>query len=195
MEEWEQWPPCAQHCLVATTELPQHVLSQWGSVQLHVALLFETWMSFEREPCSIDTITVHSHLLDCQRQTDAPVCYADMKQSKVNYRQEKCLDLKCTPPKSLTELHFWGATKLDYDRLFSFWKKWTLHEYEGRVSMNNWMQVLLVFLQMQGDKAPFTHRCGNIANFVWKFRTLSMSLLEKAWMENFPFEDLQLDEQ
>ena len=195
LEGWEQWPPCAQHCLVATTELPQHVLSQWGSVQLHVALLFETWMSFEREPCSIDTITAHSHLLDCQRQTDAPVCYADMKQSKVNCQQEKCLDLTWTPPKSLTELHFWGATKFDYDRLFSFWKKWTLHEYEGRVSMNNWMQVLLVFLQMQGDKAPFTHRCGNIANLVWKFRTLSMSLLEKAWMENFPFEDLQLDEQ
>ena len=85
-------------------------------------------MSFEREPCGIDAITVHSHLLDCQRQTDAPVCYADMKQSKVNYRQEKCLDLKWTPPKSLTELHFWGATKFDYDRLFSFWQKWTLHE-------------------------------------------------------------------
>ena len=109
LEGWEQWPPCAQHCLVATTELPQHVLSQWGSVQLHVALLFETWMSFEREPCSIDTITAHSHLLDCQRQTDAPVCYADMKQSKVNCQQEKCLDLTWTPPKSLTELHFLGS--------------------------------------------------------------------------------------
>ena len=28
LEGWEQWPPCAKHCLVATTELPQHVLSR-----------------------------------------------------------------------------------------------------------------------------------------------------------------------
>ena len=52
------------------------------------------------------------------------------------------------------------------------------------------MQVLLVFLQLGGDKAPFISKCANVAGILWKFRSLSFSLLQNAWSDEDDFESL-----
>ena len=53
------------------------------------------------------------------------------------------------------------------------------------------MQVLLVFLQLGGDKAPFISKCANVAG-IWKFRSLFFSLLQNAWSDEADFESLGL---
>ena len=54
-------------------------------------------------------------------------------------------------------------------------------------------KFFLVFLQMGGKLSPFCTRCPNVGAALWKFRTLSNSLLQQAWNGDVDFQDLALD--
>ena len=186
-------PPCSRSCLVATSDLPPLTLNSWGTVQKCVAELFETWMAFQRNPEAGIAVTVDSHAVDVKQQAEILAGIADLSQPQCVVAPQNRIPLQWKPPSNLSTMHHWGATKQDYSALFSFWKNWTTVPFPGKVCFSSWMQVFLAFLQMGGKLSPFCNRCPNVGAALWKFRTLSISLLQQAWDGDVDFQDLALD--
>ena len=112
-------------------------------------------------------------------------------QDKIPVENRVCL--RWAIPLNLSALHRWGASLEDYNALFSFWNKWALQPFPNKTPISNWYQVFLVFLQLAGVKSPFCSRCQHIGAALWKFRTLSISLLQEAWRDDFDIQELDLN--
>ena len=193
LSEHSSWPNCAKLCLIATKDLPVNTKKNWHVVQRCISELFETWMMFQRNPGAIMLITQDSHEIDCQAQAESLTGIAVLRQKQCKVCPEDRLPLHWKPPAKLSSLHRWGAAKQDYNALFSFWKNWTIVDFDGKVPFSSWMHVFLVFLQMGGNRAIFCARCPNVGAAVWKFRVLSLDLLSNALPDDFGFEDFNID--
>ena len=203
---WPGWPSCAQHCLVATVALPEHLRKHWHVVQLDIARLFETWMAFRRNGSLCHSITAESHDIEIQRDAeeergrsnlshDAVQRYAPLAQPPVTFpAKSNGIDLEWTPPNSTWALHKWGASQRDYNVLFSFWTKWSCQTFPGAVTCHNWTVAFLIFMQQGGKIASFVHRCPNLGTVIWKFKNLSCAMLQAAWPENPEFESIKFHE-
>ena len=197
---WAAWPACAQHCLVACTDMPQHVLHKWHIIQNDVAKLLEVWMDFRRNASLVQSVTAESHSIDisqanAQQDRDGTVSHAVVERHAVLVQRNttfptktELIDLEWSPPTSTWAFHKWGASAKDYAALFSFWIKWTTQPFEGAVPCSNWTLVFYIFVQMGGHLAPFVRRCPNLGTVIWKFRNLSLALLKNAWPENPPYD-------
>ena len=203
---WAGWPACAQHCLVATTALPEHIRKNWATVQLDIARLFETWMAFRRNGNLCHNITVDSHNLEMQRDSEASPNiadpahaaverYAPLVQPSVQFpSKSNWIDLEWMPPNSAWALHKWGASQHDYNVLFTFWTQWTCLAFPSAVSCHNWTIAFLIFMQRGGKLASFVHRCPNLGAIIWKFKNLSCAMLQDAWPEDPVFEECKFHE-
>ena len=181
---YNAWPACAQHCMIATKDLPREILQKWSQVQTAVAHLLETWMSFQRNPHDTLRITDVSHLVDCARQIPLPtVGECVLTQASCTVMPEKRLNLQWAKPVSRSAFTEWGGEDNDYHLFFSFWTKWTIEDFVGKTPFTTWMEVFLVFLQYGGRHAPFLAQCDTVGKALWKFRNLSEKLIHEAWYE------------
>ena len=203
---WSGWPPCAQHCLVATNAMPAHLRKHWHIVQLDVARLFGTWMAFRRNSNLCHNIAADSHGLEILREAEEERCrpnlshdavqrYAPLEQPTVTFPpKSNWIDLEWLPPNSTWALRKWGASQRDYNILFSFWTKWSCQLFPGAVRCHNWTVAFLIFMQQGGKIASFVHRCPNLGTVIWKFKNLSCAMLQTAWPEHPDFESVKFQD-
>ena len=193
MRGFETWPPCSQHCLIASAALPSSVLQKWADIQLQVAKLLETWMSFQRNPQEVHQITTESHVIDCALQFNAAVGACRLEQDACDLAPEKRVRIKWCKPSSSTSALEWGGQEKDYHVMFSFWSQWTPEAFTGKEPFTTWMEVFLVFLEIGGKQASFIAKCDTVGKALWKFRNLSTKLLQQAWDEDIDFYDIPWD--
>ena len=202
---WQGWPSCAKICLVATTSMPVHLRKNWWVVQQDIARLFEAWMAFRRNGSLVQAVTPQSHAIEIARDKNAVSHNPDLSHNAIqriaplvqpaaNFPQRSgWINLQWQPPTSTWAYHKWGANAKDYATLFSFWSRWTLEAFEGAVPCHNWTVAFMLFMQRGGQMASFVHRCPNLGTIIWKFRNLSLTLLENAWPNEPDFQSLQFD--
>ena len=200
---WATWPPCAQQCLIACETMPPQVLQNWHKVQEDVAKLFETWMAFRRNSSLVQPISQESHSIDVAAEASAShpeqhnavhalvERHARLVQRDVRMPpKNEMINLEWSPPTSTWAFFKWGACAKDYAVLFSFWTKWTLKSFQDATPCNNWTQVFYIFIQLGGHIATFVHCCPNLGTVIWKFRNLSLAILEQAWPGDCSFSEL-----
>ena len=151
-------------------------MQEWADIQLQVAKLLETWMSFQRNPQEVHQITAESHVIDCALQFNAAVGACRLEQDACDLAPEKRIRIKWCKPSSSTSALEWGGQEKDCHVMFSFWSQWTPEAFTGKEPFTTWMEVFLVFLEIGGKQASFIAKCDTLGKALWKFRNLSTKL-------------------
>ena len=68
----------------------------------------------------------------------------------------------------------------DFALIFSFWTRTTLVRSPQAVAIKTWSQALAIFVQVGGQDAPFLTICQNVGMAAYKFKALSLHLLNRT---------------
>ena len=171
------WPNCALNSLICTQKLPLDIRKSWPLFQQYVAKLLFQWMEMQRSADMFDTYISCADAGPARQHSEPPAQFSR------NWQQARCagiplLPLQWKPLTTRTAINLWGATLKDFNLLFTFWAKATMHDVHRFTPVTTWTHTLAIFLQVGGHAAPFLTRCPNIAMAAFKFRTLSAHLLK-----------------
>ena len=182
-----RWPACAETALIFTREMDDNLKGSWKSFQKFAAELVFQWMEICRNPDLYDPLPLRT--LDIPKRVSPAYSMetdAILKQKAFTKRAE-LLPLQWKPPVSRTDLNKWAATLEDFALIFSFWTRTTLVRSPQAVDIKTWSQALAIFVQVGGRHAPFLTICQNVGMAAYKFKALSLHLLNRALEQDLHF--------
>ena len=175
-----KWPACAETALIYTKDMDGSLKGSWKTFQKFAAELLFQWMEICRNPDLYDPLPLQTLDIPKPDLPAFPMETDAVLKQKAFTKSAELLPLQWKPPVSRTDLNKWAATLEDFALIFSFWTRTTLARSPRAVVIKTWSQALAIFIQVGGRTAPFLTVCQNVGMAAYKFKALSMHLLNRA---------------